>query len=174
MSLFTNLLKKSIREFLQKRRKWLIGLTIVFGVLIGINFLISKYIDQVVGDLIREFVDEKSNGFYQVEFSELAYILNDGRFLITDFNFDIHPDHKETISFEALDQSYLYAATIPRLHIDIIDFWSIFVQRKLRVIGIEVTTPTVKIINLNKSKSPKKISFEAGTLTKRCPATWRN
>lgn len=166
MSLFTNLLKKSIREFLQKRRKWLIGLTIVFGVLIGINFLINKYVDQVVGDLIREFVDEKSNGFYQVEFSELAYILNNGRFLITDFHFDIHPDHKETISFEALDHSYLYTASIPRLHIDIIDFWSIFVQRKLRVIGIEVNAPTVKIVNLNKSKSPKKISFEAGNLYK--------
>jgi hypothetical protein len=166
MSLFTNLLQKSIREFLRKRRKWLIRLTIAFGVLIGINFLINNYVDKVVGDLIREFVDEKSDGFYQVEFSELAYILNDGRFLITDFRFDIHPDRRDTISFENLDQSYLYTAGIPRLHIDIVDFWSIFVQRKLRVIGIEVNTPTVKIVNLNKSKSPKKISFEAGNLYK--------
>jgi hypothetical protein len=63
MSLFTNLLQKSIREFLRKRRKWLIRLTIAFGVLIGINFLINNYVDKVVGDLIREFVDEKSMVF---------------------------------------------------------------------------------------------------------------
>ena len=164
MSLFTTLLKKSIGDFLRKRKKWLITLGIFIGFLIGLNLLINHYVDKVVGTLIKEFVHEKSNGFYQVEFKEIAYLLNDGRFFMTDFRFGIHPDHQHSIDYKDLKQNYIYLASIPRLHIDIIDFWSVFVHRKLRVIGIDIDSPEIKIINLNKNKSPKKISFEAGNL----------
>ena len=83
---------------------------------------------------------------------------------MSNFKFDIHPDLQEKITYEDLTQKYLYGATIPVLHIDIIDFWSIFVNRKLRVIGVEIDHPYIKVINLNKNKNPKKISFEAGNL----------
>jgi len=166
MSLFTSLIKKSIIHFLRKRKKVLILLSTFIIVLISLNYFINRYVDEVVGELIREFVHEKSNGFYKVDFDEIAYILNNGRFLMTDFKFDIHPDHQKNIHYETLDQNYLYSASIPNLHIDIIDFWSIFVMKKLRVIGVEVNSPEVKIINLNKNKTPKKISFEAGNLYK--------
>lgn len=164
MSLFIKLCKKSMRDFLRKRKKWFIGVSIFIGLLIGLNFLINHYMDKVVGTLIKEFVHEKSNGFYKVDYKEIAYILNDGRFFMTDFQFGIHPDFENNIDYKNLKQNYLYQASIPRLHIDIIDFWSVFVHRKLRVIGIEIDSPDIKIINLNKNKSPKKISFEAGNL----------
>ena len=83
---------------------------------------------------------------------------------MSNFKFDIHPDLQEKIIFEELTQNYLYGAEIPVLHIDIIDFWSILVHRKLRVIGVEIDKPYIKVINLNKNKKPKKISFEAGNL----------
>ncbi|MCK5368825.1 MAG: hypothetical protein KAQ62_09740, partial [Cyclobacteriaceae bacterium] len=164
MSLSPNLLKKSAGEFLRKRKKWLIALSVFIGFLIGLNIIINHYVDKVVGTLIKEFVHEKSNGFYKVEFDEISYILFNGRFLLRDFSFDIHPDLKDTIDFKTLEQSYVYTASIPKLHIDIIDFWSVFVNRKLRVIGIEIVSPEIKIINLNKNKAPKKISFEAENL----------
>ena len=166
MSLFTNLLKKSLKEFLRKRRKLLITLTAIFVVLVGLNFVLSKYVDDVVGELVRDFVYEKSEGFYYVEFKEIGYVLNHGRFLMTDFEFNIHPDYQKNLDYTTLSKNYLYQASIPRLHIDIIDFWSIFIRRKLKVIGVEVNNPAVKITNLNKNKSPKKISFEAGNLYK--------
>lgn len=164
MSLFTKLIKRSIADFWHKRKKWLMTLTVILGLLIGINLILNHYIDKVVGTLIKEFVHEKSNGFYKVEFDEIAYILNNGRFYMSNFKFDIHPDLHEKITYEELSQKYVYGATIPVLHIDIIDFWSIFVNRKLRVIGVEIDEPFIKVINLNKNKTPKKISFEAGNL----------
>jgi len=166
MSLFTNLLKKSVRDFLRKRRKVLITVTLIFALLIGLNYILNKYVDQVVGELIRDFVEEKSEGFYRVQFDDIGYILNDGRFLMNNFRFDIHPDRKASLDYKTLNKNYLYEAEVPRLHIDIIDFWSILVRRKLRVIGIEIRSPSVKIINLNKNTKPKKITFEAGNLYK--------
>ena len=80
MSLFTNLLKKSFKDFLRKRKKWIIALTVFIGALIGLNILMNHYVNKIVGNLIREFVHEKSNGFYQVDFEEIVYVLNDGRF----------------------------------------------------------------------------------------------
>ncbi len=124
----------------------------------------NRYVNKVVGEVIREFVQEKSDGFYIVDFGNIAYILNNGRFLLSDFEFQIDPDVSKNINYENLDQQYIYTASIPNLHIDIIDFWSIIVKKKLRVIGVEVNSPEVKIINLNKNKTPKKISFEAGNL----------
>lgn len=162
MSLFTKLVRKSISEFFRRRKKLLLVFSIILAVLIGLNHIINQYVDNVVGTLIKEFVEEKSDGFYHVAFDDLAYVLNNGRFLMTNFKFDVSPGHKDAITYRELDQNYIYTATIPRLHIDIIDFWSIFVRRKLRVIGIEVRDPEIKIINLNKNKAPKKISFEAG------------
>ncbi len=164
MSLFTHLVKKSINEFLGKHKKWIIGFFIFIGLLIGLNVLINHYSDKVVGDLIREFVHEKSNGFYKVDFDEIAYLLNDGRFFVTDFRFDIHPNYKNNINFVTLDQNYIYQASIPKLHIDIIDFWSIIINRKLKLVGVEIESPVIKILNLNKNKAPIKISFEARNL----------
>ena len=156
MSLFPNLLKKSVGEFFRKRKKWLIAISIFIGFLIGLDIAINHYVDKVVGNLIKEFVHEKSNGFYKVEFDEISYLLHNGRFLLRDFSFDIHPDLKDTVNFKTLEQSYVYTASIPELHIDIIDFWSVFVNRKLRVIGIAIVSPEIKIVNLNKNKAPKK------------------
>ena len=170
MSLFTNLLKKSLRDFYHKRKKLLFTVAVIFFVLIGINYFLSRYVDRVVGELIREFVHEKSNGFYQVDFDDIAYILNNGRFLMTNFDFDIHPDHKENINYSKLDHNYIYQASIPNLHIDIIDFWSIFVKRKLRVIGVVVNSPVVKIINLNKNKAPKKLLLVNGCYSELPPS----
>ncbi|MCG8308198.1 MAG: hypothetical protein MI975_12455, partial [Cytophagales bacterium] len=136
--------------------------TLFLGLLIGINLTLNYYVDKVVGTLIKEFVHEKSNGFYYVDFKEIAYILNNGRFYMSEFKFDVHPDHRA--GFDSLDYKYIFSATIPSLHIDIIDFWSIFVSRKLRIIGIDISEPFIKIINLNKEKTPKKLSFEAGNL----------
>ena len=164
MSLFTNLLKKSFKDFLRKRKKWIIALTVFIGALIGLNILMNHYVNKIVGNLIREFVHEKSNGFYQVDFEEIVYVLNDGRFFVSQFKFDIHPDYAEDLDYESLKQNYIYLASIPRLHIDIIEFWSIFINRKLRVIGVEIQSPDIKIVNLNKNRTPKKISFEAGNL----------
>ena len=98
MSLSLNLLKKSAGEFLRKRKKWLIALSIFIGFLIGLDIAINHYVDKVVGNLIKEFVHEKSNGFYKVEFDEISYLLHNGRFLLRDFSFDIHPDLKDTIN----------------------------------------------------------------------------
>jgi hypothetical protein len=162
MSLFTKLVHKSIKDFFQRRKKLLILCAVIFTLLVGINFIVNHYVDKVVGTLIVEFVEEKSNGFYYVEFDELAYVLNNGRFLMTDFVFDVSPGHKDEFAYQELDQNYIYTASIPSLHIDIIDFWSIFIMRKLRVLGIEVREPEIKITNLNKNTAPKKISFEAG------------
>jgi len=164
MSLFTKLVKKSISDYLRRRKKWLISATLFIGLLIGVNLVLNHYVDKVVGTLIKEFVHEKSKGFYKVDFKDIAYILNSGRFYMSEFQFAIHPDHEKNLDNDKLNQKYLYAANIPKLHIDIIDFWSIFVNKKLRVIGVEVISPHIKIINLNKNKNPKKISFEAGNL----------
>jgi hypothetical protein len=151
---------------LHKRKKWIVSLSIVFCFLIGLNYLVNRYVDEVVGNLIREFVREKSDGFYTVEFDDIAYILNNGRFLVTDFEFSIRQDQPKSQVADTLDHSYTYTATIPKLHIDIIDFWSVFIRKKLRVIGIEIYSPIINITNLNKYKHPKKISFEAGNLYK--------
>ena len=85
MSLFQTLIKKSVKNFIVKRKKWLISITVFFSVLIGLNYIINHYVNTVVGDLIREFVHEKSNGFYKVDFENIGYILNDGRFSVTNF-----------------------------------------------------------------------------------------
>lgn len=164
MSLFTKLLKKSISNFLRKRKRWVITFMVFIGFLIGLNLVINHYVEKVVGTLIREFVQEKSNGFYTIDFKEIAYVLTEGRLLVNDFKFEIDPDHKENLDLGKLEQHYVYLASIPKLHIDIIEFWSIFVNRKLRVIGIEIGSPDIRIINLNKNKRPKRISFEAGNL----------
>ena len=164
MSLFTNLVKKSLTQFLRRRKKWLIALTIVLGLMIVANYVMRHYVDNVVGDLIREFVHEKSEGFYEVDFTEIAYILNGGRFYMSDFEFRIDPEQARDLDYDALDKKYVYKAQIPHLQIDIIDFWSIIFARKLKVIGIEINSPMIQIINLNKNKTPKKISFEAGNL----------
>ncbi len=166
MSLFTNLIKKSAMVFFQKWKKWIIGLFIFIGLLIGLNYLVNQYVDKVVGSIIKEFVHDKSDGFYKVDYSEIGYIINGGRFYLNDFRFDIHPDYKNNLSYEELEKNYIYKANIPIFHIDIIDFWSIVINKKLRVIGIEIGSPEIKIINLNKNKDPKKISFEAGNLYK--------
>lgn len=164
MSLFTKLLKKSVSNFLRKRKRWVITFMVFIGFLIGLNLVINHYVEKIVGTLIREFVQEKSNGFYTIDFKEIAYVLTEGRLLVNDFKFEIDPGHKENLDLGKLDQHYVYLASIPKLHIDIIEFWSIFVNRKLRVIGIEIGSPDIKIINLNKNKRPKRISFEAGNL----------
>jgi len=164
MSLLTNLIKKALKDFFHKWKKWLIICSFLLLLFIGLNLIATHYVKNVVGTLVKEFVHEKSNGFYQIDFEEIGYILNNGRFLITEFKFDIHPDHQNNLQFEGLEQNYLYTAIIPRLHIDIIEFWSIFINKQLRVIGIEIDNPFIKIINLNKNKAPKKISFEAGNL----------
>ncbi len=164
MSLFTNLIKKTLTDFFQARKKWIIGVVVFIGLLIGLNYLVNHYVDKVVGTLIKEFVQDKSNGFYQAGFNEIGYILNEGRFFISEFQFDIHPDYQQNIVYEELKQNYIYKANIPKLHIDIIDFWSIFINRKLKVMGVEIGSPSIKILNLNKNKAPKKISFEAGNL----------
>lgn len=164
MSLFTSLVKKTIKDFFHKRKKWIIGAVVLIGLIIGLNYLINHYVDKVVGNLIKEFVHDKSDGFYQVDYNEIGYILNDGRFFLSEFHFDIHPDYKNNLSYEALKQNYIYMANIPKLQIDIIDFWSIFINKKLKIIGVEIGSPEIKIINLNKNKEPKKISFEAGNL----------
>ncbi len=163
MGLFTNLLRKSTKDFFNRHRKWLIGLTLILSLVIGLNFLANYYVDKILSKLIKEFVQKKSNGFYTVEFDKIAYVLNNGRFFMTDFKFEINPEQQQ-IEYANLDKNYIYSATIPRLHIDIIDFWSIFVSQKLEIIGVEIDSPNIKIINLNKNKTPKKISFEAGNL----------
>lgn len=164
MSLFTKLLKKSLSDFFRKRKRWLIAFMIFISLIISINLVVNHYVEKVVGGLIREFVHEKSEGFYAIDFDEIAYVLNEGRLLVNNFKFEIHPDYGENLDFKKLTQPYVYLASIPQLHIDIIEFWSIFFYRKLRVIGIEVGSPDIKIINLNKSQQPKRISFEAGNL----------
>lgn len=164
MSLFTKLIKKSVSNFLRKRKRWVISMAVLIFFLIGLNFIINHYVEKVVGTLIKEFVQEKSNGFYAIEYDEIAYVLNNGRLLANNFKFEIHPDYKGNLDLEKLDKPYIYEAFIPKLHIDIIEFWSIFFERKLKVIGIEIGSPDIRIVNLNKNKSPKKISFEAGNL----------
>jgi hypothetical protein len=164
MSLFTKLVKKSLKDFLRRWKKWIIATVVFLAAFIGLNYLLNHYIGKVVGTLVKEFVDEKSEGFYHVEFQDIAYILNTGTFYMSEFKFDIHPDYRQNLNYDKLPQNYIYTSYIPSLHIDIIDFWSIIVQRKLKVIGIEITSPYVRIVNLNKTKSPKKISFEAGNL----------
>jgi len=164
MSLFTKLVKKSLKDFVRRRKKWFIAMGIFLVVFVGINYVIDHYVGKVVGNLIKEFVEEKSDGFYYVDFEEISYILNSGTFYMSEFTFDIHPKHKEGLDLGKLTQNYTYTSHIPSLHIDIIDFWSIFIHKKLRVIGIKITSPTVRITNLNKNKAPKKISFEAGQL----------
>lgn len=164
MSLFTKLLKKSIFDFLRKRKLLIRTFVAFIGILIGINLIINHYVEKVVGTLIKEFVYEKSNGFYEIDFEEIAYVLTDGRLLVKKFKFEIPPDQKTNLDLGKLEQQYVYQATIPQMHIDIIEFWSIFFHRKLRVIGIEVVSPNIRIVNLSKDNSPKKISFEAGNL----------
>ncbi len=164
MSLFTKLLKKSISDYLRKRKRWAIGILAVIGMLIGLDLVMNHYIEKVVGTLIREVVHDKSNGFYTIDFDEIAYILNEGRLRVNELKFEISPDFKDQLDLGNLPQQYVYRANIPRLHIDIIEFWSIFFRRKLRVIGIEIGSPDIRILNLNKNKAPKRISFEAENL----------
>jgi hypothetical protein len=166
MSLFKKLLKRSISEFFQKWKKWLIAFFVFIMSLFFLNHLTNKYVDRVVGSIIMEFVVNKSSGFYHVEYDELRFIVNSGRFRMIGFRFDIHPDHQKNLNLRDLPQNYLYQADIPILNIHIADLWSVFVQKKLRVKGIEIIAPSIKITNLNKNKTPKKISFEAGTMYK--------
>jgi hypothetical protein len=156
MSLFTKLVKKSLKDFLQRRRKWFIAMGLFLAGLVATNFFLNQYVGKLIGTLIKEFVQEKSNGFYHVDFKEIAYILNSGTFYVSEFQFEIHPDYKQNLVYDDLPQQYLYSSSIPSLHIDIVDFWSIFVRRKLTVIGIQITSPYIKITNLNKTKDPLK------------------
>jgi hypothetical protein len=166
MSLFKKLLKRSLSDFFRKRKKGLIAFSIMMLVLFGLNYFTNRYIDRVVGNVIMEFVDEKSEGFYHIEFDEIGYVINNGRFKMTGFRFDIDPVHQKNLNLRQLPQNYLYQAEIPVLNINIADVWSVFIRKKLRVTGIEIISPAIKITNLNKNKEPKKISFEAGNLYK--------
>ena len=164
MSLFTKLLKNSVRNFIQKRRKWLMAFAVISSLAIVLNIAVNHYVDNVVSEIIKEYVREKSNDFYEVDFDRIAYVLNSGRFLMTNFRFNIVPDKQAHLQYEALPQAYLYTARIPRLHIDITDAWSIFMLKKLKVSAVEIDTPIIDITNLNKNKTPKKITFEAENL----------
>ncbi len=166
MSLFKKLLKRSLSDFFQRWKKGLIAFSIMIFMLFGLNFFTNRYIDRVVGNVIMEFVDEKSAGFYHIEFDEIGYVINNGRFKMTGFRFDIHPNQQKNLNLRQLPQNYLYQAEIPVLNINIADLWSVFIRKKLRVTGIEIISPAIKITNLNKNKEPKKISFEAGNLYK--------
>ena len=166
MSLFKRLVQRSIKDFLHKRKNWLIAFFILICTLFGLNFLLNRYIDEVVGRLIKDLVDEKSSGFYHVQYDEIGYIINNGQFRMHGFKFDLHPDHQIKLKDKLLTQNYIYQAEIPVLNIAIIDLWSVFFKKKLRVSGIEIIEPSIKITNLHKSQTPKKITFEAGNLYK--------
>ncbi len=164
MSLFTKLLKKSLKDFFAKRKKWLIGMSVGTILLIGINYLLSNYIDDKLSSEIKELVNSQSKGFYSVEFDEIAYNINDGRFFVTDFTFKVHPDHEKDLNLSEFQRKYIYSATVQRMNIDLTDFWSVYFTKKLKVKGIEIVKPSINILNLDKNKIPKKISFEAGNL----------
>lgn len=163
MSLFSRLLKRSITEFLHKWRNWIIAFCLLFMLSIGVSIYFGKQADRVLIDLMTDFVRQKSNGFYRIGFNHIDFLINSRSFRITDFRF------AQTNALNGYDNTpedinYLYEAEIPEIKIKIIDFWSIFILKKLRVAGIELNEPVVKIINLNKSREPKKLSLEAGNM----------
>jgi hypothetical protein len=164
MGFFEKMVVKPARDFLQKRKKLIIILTLSLGLLVGLNLVLKRYMGSVVSSLVKEFVQEKSMGFYEVDFEEIALVLNAGQFYMSEFTFDIHPDYRDNIDYENFKEDYIYTAKIPRLQIDIDNFWSVLVKKELSISGIEITAPFIKIINLNKDKKPKKISLEAGNL----------
>ncbi len=163
MSLFSRLLKRSVTDFLRKRRRWIIAFSLLFFFAFGISVYFAKQAGHALSTLMTDFVREKSNGFYQIEFDDIDFLINSRTFRVNDLRFlqtHVFSDQDDFLK----DVNYLYSAEIPELRIKVIDFWSIFILKKLRVAGIELGQPTVKITNLNKTRAPKKISFEAGNL----------
>jgi hypothetical protein len=166
MSLFTSLLRKSLKQFLHKRKRWLIAIAIVTVVLAGINHFLGQYVNNLVGTSIKNLVAKESKGFYSVDFKDLRYILNEGRFLLTQFTLEAPNTDANQISAVSTKRAYVYSASIPELHIDIVDFWSILVHKKLKIIGIDVRSPEISILKLRAAGGQQRISLEAGSLYK--------
>jgi hypothetical protein len=166
MSLFTSLLRKSLKQFLHKRKRWLIAIAIVTVVLAGINHFLGQYVNNFVGTSIKNLVAKESKGFYSVDFKDLRYILNEGRFLLTQFTLEAPNTDANQISADSTKRAYVYSASIPELHIDIVDFWSILVHKKLKIIGVDVRSPEISISKLRAAGGQQRISLEASSLYK--------
>ena len=164
MSLFTELLKKTIQDFLILRKKWLIGILVFFVILYVLDRLANHYIDKVVAELIVEYVNEEFDGFYEVQFDEIAYILNSSKFYLTNFEFDVSSKIRPTLDLHQVDHTYVYHIKIPSLLIEISDLWAVFIQRKLKVKGVEISDPLVEVIKTRNTLKVKKISPEMGNL----------
>lgn len=130
--------------------------------LLGINLLLNHYINKVVGTLLREFVQQRSGSFYEVDFDQIVYVVNDGKLYISNFEFRLN-QHYVNDSTD-INRAYTYEAAIPEMRFEIESYWALVAYRQLQINGIEIISPDIHLTNLHAKHRTDKISFEAGKL----------
>lgn len=149
MGLFSSLVKNT---FLKRHKRLLILLSAIFAILIAFNYYFEKYTSEIVGPLLKELIQKKSNGLYRADFKKMGLALNTGLFYVNDFSVAI--DSAAFMANQAGPNpvNMIVFSKIPRLYIQVTELWTIYIKQELHVTGIESVHPKISILKLRSDK----------------------
>lgn len=113
MSLFTNLVRKSLNNAIYKWRKKLFFGASGLVVLVVASHFLNIHIGKIIARQIEELVRQRSNGLYSVSYDKMGYVINKNRFYLRNFKFERNDEILNSLPADSLPKNYLFDAVRP-------------------------------------------------------------
>ncbi|SFE96845.1 hypothetical protein [Thermoflexibacter ruber] len=127
------------------------GLMILSGLflvgLLALHFLLNYHLDRVIGRTARTLVDYRSGGIYRLTYGKIKINLLRSRLQIHHLQIKADTTRYRQRKNHNLVKSGLFEAKIPQVEIEGINFWEVFLHKKLQIKNLYVQTPHVHILD---------------------------
>lgn len=115
--------------------------------LLALHFLLNYHLDRVVGRTARTLVDYRSGGIYHLTYGKIKINLLRNRLQIYHLQIKADTTRYRQRKNHNLVKSGLFEAKIPQIEIEGINFWEVFLHKKLQITNLYVKTPHVYILD---------------------------
>jgi len=115
----------------------------VFVACLGLAFLFSYYTNSIIGSMLREIIDYRSDGFYNIRYGEINYNFANKTLSVSNLRFSA--DSAAFLKEDLSERENLYQAHIPEMIISIANVWKVYFKRELEIDGIKARRPDLKI-----------------------------
>jgi hypothetical protein len=115
--------------------------------LLALHFLLNYHLDRVIGRTARTLVDYRSGGVYRLTYGKIKINLLRNRLQIHHLQIKADTTRYRQRKNHNLVKSGLFEAKIPQVEIEGINFWEVFLYKKLQIKNLYVKTPHVHILD---------------------------
>lgn len=150
------------------QRKRIVGRSLL--VLIGLFLVFNFYTNRIVGSLLKELVEQKSNGLYHLDYGLLQVNFFTKQLFIRNLTLSLDSALSLELVKDRLIKRNFFEVSVAHAYVGVQDIAAIYFDRHLDITSVKIDQPLFKVASyeaLNKKeRNEKKENFKADNLQK--------